>query len=102
MTPRPGELMAAPYAGAGLTKEGGHTLTDQVYVKKERLKELVEEAQATGQASEELCEVVRKIAAGTARRFRFKCDVADFEADCVLLILTKPRRIDTTLNVFSW
>lgn len=73
------------------------------YVDKETLARLVSEHQKTRHVSEELADVLMKIAGGVWDRWRYGSDRDEFVQDCTLHLMQRPiAKVDVTRNVFAY
>lgn len=76
-------------------------MSDAYYIKPERLRTLIEEAQATNAVSEELAVAIEKIARGRFAKAGITDD-DDAVQHAVCHVLTKLHMIDTSRNAFSY
>ncbi len=72
-----------------------------MYVKKERLVELVREAQA-GHVTDEFVNVVYHIADGLLHKFHFAVDPEDFRQNAALTVLRHVQKIDPDRSPFNY
>lgn len=73
-----------------------------MYCTRERCKELIIEAKATGTLSVELCSVITQIVSGLISKTKIKLDKEDMCQECVLLIGTRLDNFDPANNCFSY
>jgi DNA-directed RNA polymerase specialized sigma24 family protein len=73
-----------------------------MYITPERLKTLIEHAQATGEITAELVEAVTKIAQGRVRRAGVRFHTEDYVQECLLDLCTKLHHIDPSKNAFAY
>lgn len=73
-----------------------------MYASREKVKELVVIAQATGQLPVELCDIICKVVVGLIGRNNMSLDRQDMCQDAVALISTKIANINPEDNCFSY
>lgn len=72
------------------------------YVNKNQLKRMIQESQAKDHLSDELINLIGRIASGVLARYRFGLDVDDVTQDVLMVLCTHLHSIDLRKNVFSY